>query len=273
MTVPLVVLGCGFTGTAAARLALSEGRTVVAVARSTASLADARAFGADARVIPSLTAAAMADLPLDGADVLVCFPPDGVTDEAIAPTISRARAVVYISTTGVYGDTRGAIDHTTPIAPTTASAALRVQAESHWRAQGATVLRAAGIYGPFRGLHRRLARGDFRIPGDGSNVVSRIHADDLARLCVAACAKRLGPVSHPVADACPVPQREVIEWICHTLKLPVPPCVPLDQVHETLRHDRSIDGRALRAALSVELAFPSYREGYLNCWEVERRSS
>src|SRR5262249_40147588 len=97
------------------------------------------------------------------APVLVAFAPDGRTDAALAPALARAR-VVYVSTTGVYGRARGHVDETTAVDPSEPRAADRLAAERAYRDLGATVLRAAGIYGPWRGLHRRLLGGDFKIP-------------------------------------------------------------------------------------------------------------
>ncbi len=112
--------------------------------------------------------------------VVVTFPPDGVTDRAVARGVVRAAAVVYVSSTGVYGDVRGDVDDETPVRGTSARATARLGAEATWRDVGAVVVRAPGIYGPERGVHVRLARGTFRIPGDGTSFVSRIHVDDLA---------------------------------------------------------------------------------------------
>lgn len=269
---PLVILGCGFTGAAAARLARGAGREVRATLRHEDGADRLRAIGVDVRVTPSLDVDDVRERVGDGADVLVCFPPDGATDARVAPGARRARAVAYVSTTGVYGERTGRIDGATPTDPSTEKARARLDAESRWRDQGAVVLRAAGIYGPWRGLHRRLLRGDFRAPGDGSRVVSRVHVDDLAAVALGALANAPRGGAWPVADATPVPQGDVIAWLCARLGLPLPPSVPLDEAPETLRHDRSVDpSDALRAA-GVALRFPSYREGFEHCLAVEASS-
>ena len=77
---PLVILGCGFTGAAAARLALARGHAVVATTRDPARAAALRALGVDARALPALDADAVRALVPAGARVLVAFPPDGRTD-------------------------------------------------------------------------------------------------------------------------------------------------------------------------------------------------
>jgi nucleoside-diphosphate-sugar epimerase len=262
---PLVVLGCGFTGLEAARLARGDGRRVLASIRSPARAAELAALGIEARVVPELDAAAVADLVPAGAEVLITFPPDGVTDARIAPALARAKSLAYISSTAVYGDAAGAIDERVPVAPDAPRAAPRLAAEAAYRARGGVILRAAAIYGPGRGLHVRLAQGEHRLAGDGRAVVSRIHVTDLARLALAALAHGAPGSIFNVADATPVPQLEVITWLAARLGVPIPPSVPAATLHETLRHDRAIDGALARRALGITLLYPSYREGFEAC--------
>jgi len=262
---PLVVLGCGFTGREAARLALADGRRVLASTRSPERAAELAALGIEARVLPRLDAAAIAELVPAGAEVLITFPPDGEADARIAPALSRARALAYVSSTAVYGDAAGSIDESVPVSPSAPRAASRLAAEEAYRAQGGLILRAAAIYGPGRGLQVRLARGEHRIAGDGRAVVSRIHVTDLARIALAALARGDRGAIFNVADATPVPQIEVITWLAARLGVPVPPSVPPESLHETLQHDRAIDGALARRALGIDLVYPSYREGFAAC--------
>jgi nucleoside-diphosphate-sugar epimerase len=267
---PLVVLGCGFTGVEAARLALADGRRVIGSTRSAARAVELAALGIEARVIPRLDAAAVTALVPAGAEVLVTFPPDGLTDGALAPALTAARAVVYISSTAVYGAASGSIDESVPVDPTAPRAAPRLAAEEAYRAQGGLILRAAAIYGPGRGLHVRLARGEHRLAGDGLAVVSRIHVTDLARLALAALDHGAHGAIFNAADATPAPQIEVITWLAARIGVPVPPSVPAESLHETLRHDRAIDGSRGRRELGVALVYPSYVEGFEACLDLDR---
>ncbi|WP_437716683.1 NAD-dependent epimerase/dehydratase family protein [Sorangium sp. So ce448] len=273
---PLIVLGCGFTGAVVAGLRRASGGRVVATTRSTERAAELAQAGIEVSVLPALTAEAVDRLVTDGADVLVAFPPDGVTDAAIAPSLRRARAIAYVSSTAVYGDATGRIDEATPTSADGPRAAARLAAEDVYRARGAVVLRAAGIYGPGRGLHQRLLRGDFRMTGEGDrqgmNVVSRIHVEDLARLALAALerADRAAPAeAFVVADDAPVPQIEVVRWLCARLGLALPAGAPREDLHETLRHDRAVDNAKIKRALGMALLYPSYIEGFEACLAVE----
>ena len=265
---PLLILGCGFTGTAAASRALAAGRSVRATVRSPEAARTLRLIGADVTVAPALTPELVAPLA-EGAEVLVSFPPDGVSDEALAKAIGGARSVVYLSSTGVYGERVGIIDEETPTDAVEPKAAMRLAAETAWRRSGATALRAAGIYGPGRGLHRRLIEGSYRVPGDGDRVVSRLHVEDLAAMALGCLSAGLRGGVFVAADDAPVPQGEVVRWLCEGLGLPVPPSVAVGEAPPTLRHDRTVINARVKRALGLTLRYPTWREGFAQCLRAE----
>ncbi|MHC4959615.1 MAG: GNAT family N-acetyltransferase [Planctomycetota bacterium] len=224
-----VILGSGYTGQRVARLLRAEGHDVVETTRAEPAAS------------------------CEGARVLYSFPPPVVVDTR------GALRVVYISSTGVYGDAVD-VDADTPPAPATDRQRARHAAEVAIAPD--LVLRAAGIYGPGRGVHAMLLAGRYRFAGDGSNFVSRIHVDDLAAICRAALdSDLLG--AFPVADDRPSTAREVATFAADVLGLELP---GPGAVHETLRTTRRVDGRAVRAALQVDLAYPTYREGLDASW-------
>ena len=271
MAESLVILGCGFTGTAAARLWLKAGGRVIGTTRSPERAELLAKMGIDVRVVPRLDMETCLSLMNETPRVLVTYPPDPAMDQVILPLLSRARAAVYVSSTGVYGHASGRIDELTPVDPTEPRAASRIAAENLARAAGAVVLRAAAIYGPGRGLHVRLARGEHRIAEGGRSVVSRIHVEDLARFCLAALDRGSKGEVFVVADNAPVPQAEVITWLCEKLGVPLPAEIPRDKLPATLQNDRHIDARKIQHELGVSLQFPTYREGFMNCLEMEAR--
>jgi len=264
----LLILGCGFAGTEVARRAVAAGQRVVATTRQSGRRDELKSLGVELDVLPVLTGDLVRKRVDGSVNVLVAFAPDGQTDAEIAPGLTAAAHVVYISTTGVYGAQRGRIDEATPVDPSESRARERLAAERCYRDAGATVLRAAGIYGPGRGLHLRLQSGNFRIPGQGTGVVSRIHVADLAEMILGIFRRAphggRGEV-FVAADDTPVPQIEAIAWLCRRLGLPLPPHVPIDQAPATLRHDRAIDNRRIKAWTGLSLRFPSYREGFESC--------
>jgi nucleoside-diphosphate-sugar epimerase len=112
---------------------------------------------------------------------------------ALATRRSLPQRVVYISTTGVYGDCAGAwVDETRPCRATTVRARRRVDAERRLRrlnrsgGPSVSILRAPGIYAADRLPVARLERGDPVLLAQEDVYTNHIHADDLARLaCLA----------------------------------------------------------------------------------------
>jgi nucleoside-diphosphate-sugar epimerase len=278
VTLPrLVILGCGFVGAEVALRAISAGYCVLASTRQPERRAALERLGVEVQIVKALTADRVRHWVSDGAEVLVAFAPDGATDAEIAPALGAASHVVYISTTGVYGAHRGRVDEATPVDPREPRACERLDAERSYRDGGATVLRAAGIYGPGRGLHLRIKSGTFRIPSNGQSVVSRIHVADLAEMVLGVFRRaRAGETTHAArsevfvaADDTPVPQIEAIAWLCRRLGVPMPPSVPIDEAPTTLRHDRAVDNGRIKAWTDLTLLYPSYREGFEACLAAE----
>ena len=185
---------------------------------------------------------------------------------------SLAQRLVYISTTGVYGDCRGEwIDECRPLAAQTARAYRRVDAERALRRFGrrggrrVAILRAPGIYGPGRLPLDRLRRGD-PVPCAGEGVhTNHVHLDDLAR---AACFALFRGRPNRVVNACDGSALRVDEWfdaIAAAFALPQPPRLPHAQLAEYLSpmalsfmsESRRIGNRRLREELRVVLHHPS----------------
>jgi len=261
----VLILGCGYTGTAALRQASAAGLPVTATLRDETRAHALRALQlpqAQILCTPALDRSVQS-LVDDTTHVIVAFPPTDATDRVVAPSLHGAHSIAYISSTGIYGEHRGGLDDTTPL-PATDAMTERAQriasAELRYREHGACVLRAAAIYGPDRGLHMRVLRGEHKLPGDGSRMVSRIHVEDLAAFALAAGETARGE-TFVIGDAQPAPHVEVVRFICETYGCPMPPSVPLDSVHPSLRADRAVDSSRARARLGVQLRFPSYRDG------------
>lgn len=255
-----LIVGCGFTGRRVLRLLESAGHAVAGLRRSEGfdvnRPADIQALSrrvtAETRVLISIPT----QRTVEGA--LFERTPD------VADAVRHASRVVYLSTTGVYG-AAAVVDENTPAAPRTLREQLRVTAEQavaqHARAM---ILRPAAIYGPFRGAHVAIREGRFALPADGDVYTSRIHVHDLARLTVAALVSELTG-AWPVADEEPSTARAIAEFCCALLRLPLPPESSAENLPETRRANRRVDGSALRAALGISLLYPSYRTGIPAC--------
>jgi nucleoside-diphosphate-sugar epimerase len=203
--------------------------------------------------------------------VLVSFPPDGNSDQVFSDIVfaAKPKATVYISTTGVYGKVSGIIDEHSAVDEDDPRALVRLNAERVWAAQS-VILRAPGLYDANSGLPRRLLIGSYRLPGDGSNFVSRIHLDDLATIIVKAWLAQSLSASAPmyvVGDLKPTSHLEVVSWLCNQLSLPLPESSPLSEVNPSLRGNRQICSAKVLSDLDVKLKFPTYVEGFTQCLE------
>lgn len=260
------VLGAGYTGRAVAEQARARGLRLDLTVRSDERRAALERAGFTVHQAAELDADRIARWLTPSTLVVIAFPPDGHTDQRIAQALSRAASVRYVSSTGVYprrtiedGPTQ-LVDDTTEVssAPDPMHAAF-LQAEAAYRAIGATVLRSPAIYGRDRGLHRRVIAGKHTIAGDGANVLSRIHVEDLATLLLAR--PEIRGETFVVGDGGRETQAEVIAWICNEHAVPTPPSVPAAQAPPSLRGHRVIDPSRALTTLGVTLRWPSFREG------------
>ncbi|WP_164016283.1 GNAT family N-acetyltransferase [Pyxidicoccus trucidator] len=267
MTAPLVLLGCGYTLT---RLAVAEaraGRDVLAATRDAARRAELERAGA------RVTSLEDALTQTEGARVVSSVPPDAGLDTRIAEALARNRPsrLVYLSSTGVYGGARGHVDEDTPVEPASPSARARIEAESCFLPLGAVVLRIAGIYGPERSPVARLLAGAVRLPESGGGRISRIHVDDLVEAIRVALQWGEPGAFYCVADDRPAPQAEPVAWLCERLGMPLPPRLPLDRLHESVRGDRAVSNARLKT-LGWRPRYPDYVAGYTSLLESEGRA-
>jgi nucleoside-diphosphate-sugar epimerase len=247
-----VLVGCGYTGSRLAQRLVAEGAEVVAAARRAApAIAGARNIHFD----DQSTATA---IPAAGATVVWLAPP-GPDVTRLAEVSRLAERFVYVSSTGVYGPGHGDwVDETAPLEPITHSGRARVVAEAAISTDS-IILRPAGIYGPVRGLVERLRAGSYRIIGDGTSHVSRIHVDDLVTAILAAArSTATGPVN--VADDDPAPIGELADRIAAQLGVAPPPRIDPStvdaEVAGMLTADRKIANQRMKRELGVELKFP-----------------
>ncbi|MDN0077038.1 SDR family oxidoreductase [Crenobacter sp. SG2303] len=191
---------------------------------------------------------------------------------ALAKTGSIPQRVVYISTSGVYGDCGGAwVDETRPCRPDTARAKRRYDAERtlrHFAAQhcdtSLTILRAPGIYAAERLPLARLRSEAPNIIETEDSISNHIHADDLAMLCVVALRRTGGIRVYNACDTEPLPVGDWYDKLADATGLPRPERLPRDAVRQRvspglwsfLAESRRLSNGRL-AELKVRLAYPS----------------
>ncbi len=247
---PVLILGAGYTGSRVARILSAQGYGVMTLRSSDI---DFNAPDATAQLLPKVA---------DKCLVLHSIPSlPGNADARFLDALGKASRIVYLSTTGVYGGAEHVDEHT-PIAPRNPREQARADTESAvsrgpWQS---LILRPAAIYGPDRGVHVSMAQGAYTLNGDGSNYISRIHVDDLARLAAAALLSDLTG-AYPVADEHPCTSREIADYCAVRFQLPPPVSASQSDVPVSRRNNRQVDGRAIFRLLGLSLLYPSYKEG------------
>jgi nucleoside-diphosphate-sugar epimerase len=284
----LLIVGCGDVGLRVAKLLRGRWR-LIGLTSDAARRAELRAAGVvpivgnldDPRSLQRL--AGLADAVLH----LAPPPNHGAADPRTAHLLQALarrgapRCIVYASTSGVYGDCGGArVDETRGVAPATDRARRRVDAERrvrlHGRAFGprVTILRIPGIYAGDRpGGHprERLARGTPVLTQGDDVYTNHIHADDLARACVAALWRgRPQRIVHACDDT-ELKMGDYFERAADLCGLPRPPRITRDAARQTLAplllsfmsESRRLDNTRLRRELRLTLRYPTIESGLL----------
>ena len=194
---------------------------------------------------------------------------------------ARVRRLVYASTTGVYGDAAGAsFDETRSVAPATARAQRRVDAERRLRAYGlasgvqVSLLRIPGIYAGDRpGGHprERLARGAPVLRTQDDVYTNHIHADDLARACVAALYRGAPQRVVNVCDNTDLRMGDYFDLAADLCGLPRPPRLSRAEASAMLSpmqlsfmaESRRLQNRRLTEELRLRLRYPTVAQGLL----------
>jgi nucleoside-diphosphate-sugar epimerase len=282
----LLIVGCGDVGLRVVR-ALSPAWRVLALTSSPQRCAALRAAGVlplvgdldDPRTLGRL--GGLADLVLH----LAPPPAQGRDDPRTRALLNalarggRVRRLVYASTSGVYGDCGGArFDETRAVAPATDRAQRRVDAEAQCRAFGrrhgvaVAILRIPGIYAGNRpGGHprERLQRGTPVLAADDDVYTNHIHADDLARTCIAALRRGAPQRIYHASDDTELKMGEYFSLAADLCALPHPPritradaaTVMSPMLLSFMSESRRLANDRLKRELRLRLRYPTVREG------------
>ena len=189
------------------------------------------------------------------------------------------QALVYGSTSGVYGDCKGAeIDETRAVNPHTARAWRRVDAEGALRLFGRAtavrthILRIPGIYAADRegGTPRgRLLKGTPVLNPIDDVYTNHIHADDLARTCIAALWRGKPQRVTNACDDTRLKMGDYFDLAADLYGLPRPPRMARDAAQGELplvllsfmSESRQLDNSRLKKELRVALRYPTVAQG------------
>lgn len=180
--------------------------------------------------------------------------------------------LVYISTSGVYGDCRGEwVTETRRLRPANARARRRADAERQLRAWGKAngvsviTLRVPGIYAANRLPLERLAARTPALATEDDPYTNHIHADDLARIVIAALSRGRGGRTYNANDDSGMRMGEYFDLVAARFGLPPPPRLSMRdaeiEVPENLlsfmRESRRLANGRLKRELRVRLKYPT----------------
>lgn len=281
----IVVLGCGYVGTAFALQAQAHGHAVVGVVRSVESRDRLRALGVTALAC-DLQADDWSALPVVVDVVVYAASTGGAGADAYAQTydagVRRALAwtrtvgaghFIFTSSTGVYRQDDGAlVNEASPVGGTTTADAI-LAGERAVLSSGlarATVLRFGGLYGPGRHyLLDQLRRGENVIGGRVDHFVNYLHREDAAGAILATVEGAApGARVYNVTDGQPVTKAELAVWLSSQLGLPAPvfdaaaPAGPRMRRTGQVQPSRIVDSGAIRRELAWTPRFPGVFDGF-----------
>ena len=284
----VLIIGCGDIGIRVAGLEQSAGRQVAALSRSDASSKKLLTHGINP-IVGDL------DEPntLDGikGDVAVIYyfappPSAGDGDPRIAALLNALNGsalpnrLVYISTSGVFGDCGGAwVTEDWPVNPRSDRARRRVSAEqrlTEWsllNGVDTVILRVPGIYGPGRLPVERIRRGTPVVCEDESPWSNRIHADDLAQACFLAARVDQPEQLYNISDGNPTTMSDYFNRVADLLRLPRPPVISMEEARRSLgpgilsflEESKRLDNRRMLDGLGVVLRYPDLSSGLPTC--------
>lgn len=279
----LLIIGCGDVARRALPRLLRRYRVYALVRRPDTAL---RALGVT-QIVGDLDQPQSLKRLAGLADVILHSAPPADTDvaadtrtqhllAALQTGKSLPRRIVYISTSGVYGNCGGAeIDETRAVHPESARAARRVAAETLLRDFGrqtrtkVSILRAPGIYAADRLPLERVRRGDPVLNADEDSYSNHIHADDLAHAVVLALTHGRSNRAYNATDDSALKMGDWFTQLADAFDLPAPPRVDRATAEAQLspalmsfvRESRRLNNGRIKRELGLKLAYPTVEAG------------
>jgi nucleoside-diphosphate-sugar epimerase len=285
----LLIIGCGDVGLRVAS-ALPHSVRVLALTSSPARMPQLRALGITPLQGNLDQTATLARLSGIATRVLHLAPPptsneaqwwrDPRTQRLVRVLRQRSlpHSLVYGSTSGVYGDCQGQwVAETRPLQPSTPRAQRRVDAEQSIRFLGragvrSSILRIPGIYAPDREggtPHARLLKGTPVLRAEDDVYTNHIHANDLARACIAALWRGKPQRTYNVSDDSQLKMGDYFDAAADLYQLPRPPRIPRSTAQDQLplmllsfmSESRRLVNTRMLVELGVKLWYPTTLEG------------
>jgi nucleoside-diphosphate-sugar epimerase len=285
-----IIIGCGDIGLRVARQLQAKHYQVTGVVRTEESARRLTTLGFDAATVdldqPELL------LPhIPGKSLIFYFAApteEGEQDlrmknflSALASSATQPERIIYISTTAVYADSKGAwISEQSPTQPGSVRGKRRLDAEQQLiefqrnQPVNISILRVTGIYSANRLPFRQIKAQQAILKLEIAPYSNRIHADDLTSVCIASALNTNKPIAiFNVSDGNPGSISQYFKEVALAFKLQPPPEIDWETAQQTLspgmlsylRESKRIDNRLMTTELGVTLRHPSLELGLKQC--------
>ena len=275
-----LILGCGFSGNFFAKTIRQLGCTAITTSRCENEDPNSFVFNSENGIVPNQKI-------FDGVThILSCIPPDKNGNDPVLGSLKNKLKTLspewvgYLSTTGVYGNTKGdwvsEIDEPNPFQERSHK---RLNCEKEWIESGLPVqiFRLPGIYGPGRSTFEAIRNKRIRVIFKRNQVFSRIHVADITNAIIYLLQNKNSLTFHQViniADDEPCSQIEVIQYCYDLLGLKMPEPILFEDAREDLSpiaqsfwmENRRVSNKLLCETLGYKLIYKNYKIGLKNCY-------
>ena len=275
-----LILGCGFSGSFFAKKIRKLGCTALTSSRSENKDPNSFVFNSENFTVPN-------EKIFDGVThILSCIPPDKNGKDPVLGSLKdklkslSLQWVGYLSTTGVYGNTKGDwVYETDQPNPFQSRSHKRLNCEKEWIESGfpVQIFRLPGIYGPGRSSFEAIRNKKIRVISKKDQVFSRIHVADITNAIIYLLENKNSLKFHQIiniADDEPCSQIEVIQYCYDLLGLQMPKPILFEDAKEELSpiaqsfwmENRRVSNKLLCATLGYKLIYKNYKVGLKNCF-------
>ena len=275
-----LIFGCGFSGNFFAKTIKKLGYDVLTTSRRENKDPQSFVFNSENETIPDKNI-------FDGVThILSCIPPDKNGNDPVLKSLKNKLKslslewVGYLSTTGVYGNTKGDwVSEINEPNPFQKRSYKRLNCEKEWIESGLPVqiFRLPGIYGPGRSTFEAIKNKKIRVISKKNQVFSRIHVADITNAIIYLLQNKNSLKFFQIiniADDEPCSQIEVIRYCYDLLGLPMPKPILFEDAKKELSpiaqsfwmENRRVSNKLLCETLGYKLIYKNYKLGLKNCY-------
>jgi len=275
-----LILGCGFSGSFFAKKIRKLGCTALTSSRSENKDPNSFVFNSENFTVPN-------EKIFDGVThILSCIPPDKNGKDPVLGSLKdklkslSLQWVGYLSTTGVYGNTKGDwVYETDQPNPFQSRSHKRLNCEKEWIESGfpVQIFRLPGIYGPGRSSFEAIKNKKIRVISKKDQVFSRIHVAAISNAIIYLLKNKDSLKFHQIiniADDQPCSQLEVIQYCYDLLGLKMPKPILFEDAKKELSpmaqsfwmENRRVSNKLLCETLGYKLIYKNYKIGLKNCY-------